>query len=335
MESEVSKSTQSIRSSEINVKDIISELNKKIKLKNVSKSDISLIQNLDLTSDFSSFEREFDPAFTANQFDKGISPPKFTNPRYWFIKGPLKFFINRLVDFYSLIDKKISENRIQAFHTVIYELIRTKKKLARLEKKVFDLSQEINKLRIPNEKPNHQVKFMDFAKPLEVEFSKDDEALLNEFSISNKILLIHPEENTFINLLKVKNYSYNILINKHSHSKEIFQDNTNKIIESEFYLFKDYKAYDSVLFYQNICFENSIALEKLILNQRNFSKPKTKFILRFSNQTGNSLSPFCENTKISINPENLKSYLLENDFTNISFLESNNLNLNTIIYFKK
>jgi hypothetical protein len=55
----------------------------------------------------------------ANAFEKGISPPKFTNPKLWFIRGPIKWVFVSLVNLYSFIDKKLSENRIRAFFSVL------------------------------------------------------------------------------------------------------------------------------------------------------------------------------------------------------------------------
>jgi hypothetical protein len=77
--------------------------------------------------------RKFDPAGTAFLFEKGISPPKFTNPKLWFIKGPVKFIFTRFIEFYSLVDKKLSENRIKAFFSVLHELIRLTKRIQNIE----------------------------------------------------------------------------------------------------------------------------------------------------------------------------------------------------------
>ncbi|GBF51518.1 hypothetical protein LPTSP4_30560 [Leptospira ryugenii] len=87
--------------------------------------------------------RKFDPATTAHLFEKGISAPKFTNPKLWFIKGPLKYLFTSIIDFYSLVDKKLSENRLKAFFSVLHELIRLNKRISNIEKRLDSFRKEV------------------------------------------------------------------------------------------------------------------------------------------------------------------------------------------------
>lgn len=82
--------------------------------------------------------RQFDPLAIAYSFEKGISPPKFTNPRLWMIKGPIKWILIWIVNLYSLIDKKLSENRIKAFFSVLHELGRIRSEIRLLQKEKLE-----------------------------------------------------------------------------------------------------------------------------------------------------------------------------------------------------
>ncbi len=122
-----------IRDPQLNVKEIMRDLESKIPLSPSNEIDWERVSQMQFQPESPEGFRKFDPAGTAHLFEKGIAPPKFTNPKLWFIKGPLKFLFNRFIEFYSLVDKKLSENRIRAFFSVLHELIRIGKRVQRLE----------------------------------------------------------------------------------------------------------------------------------------------------------------------------------------------------------
>ncbi len=122
-----------IRDPQINVQDIIREIESKIPLPPASNPEWERIAKMEFQPESPEGYRKFDPAGTAFLFEKGISTPKFTNPKLWFIRGPIKFIFTRIIEFYSLVDKKLSENRIKAFFSVLHELIRLSKRIQNIE----------------------------------------------------------------------------------------------------------------------------------------------------------------------------------------------------------
>ncbi len=122
-----------IRDPELSVQEIIQEIESKIVLPPPSSLEWERISKMEFQPESPEGFRKFDPAGTAFLFEKGISPPKFTNPKLWFIKGPFKFLLTRIIEFYGLVDKKLSENRIKAFFSVLHELIRLTKRIQKIE----------------------------------------------------------------------------------------------------------------------------------------------------------------------------------------------------------
>lgn len=122
-----------IRDPLINVKEIVDEIESKIPLPPPTNLEWERISKMQFQPESPEGYRKFDPAGTAFLFEKGISAPKFTNPKLWFIKGPIKFLFTRFIEFYSLVDKKLSENRIKAFFSVLHELIRLTKRIHNIE----------------------------------------------------------------------------------------------------------------------------------------------------------------------------------------------------------
>ncbi|BDA80477.1 hypothetical protein LPTSP3_g34070 [Leptospira kobayashii] len=124
-----------IRDPQIDVKEIMRGIESKIPLPPPTKLELERISQMQFQPESPEGYRKFDPAGTAHLFEKGIAPPKFTNPKLWFVKGPIKFLFTRFIEFYGLVDKKLSENRIKAFFSVLHELIRLAKRMQNLEKR--------------------------------------------------------------------------------------------------------------------------------------------------------------------------------------------------------
>ncbi|XDD42598.1 hypothetical protein AB3N58_15110 [Leptospira sp. WS60.C2] len=126
-----------IRDPQLSVQEIVESLESKIPLQPNQPLDWSELTKISYKPESPLGFRKFDPAATAHLFEKGISSPKFSNPKFWFIRGPIKFIINRLISLYAQIDKKLSENRIRAFFSVLHELVRLGKRLEQMERR-FD-----------------------------------------------------------------------------------------------------------------------------------------------------------------------------------------------------
>ncbi len=131
-----------IHDPEINVEEIMEDIESKLKSRDISKEDVERISKLRLSPFSKNSLREFDASLSANLFEKGISPPKFTNPKLWFFKGPLRWMLSKFVDFYALVDKKLSENRVRAFFQLLHEVVILKKRQDLLGQKLDEFYQE-------------------------------------------------------------------------------------------------------------------------------------------------------------------------------------------------
>lgn len=288
-------------------------MEKKVLIKSVTKEEIDRIQNLDLSTDFSELKKEFDPSFIASQFEKGINPPKFTNPKLWFIKGPLRTLISKFVEFYAIIDKKLSENRIKAFYSVLFELIKSKKRISRLEKKLEEIYIELNELK----KTKHQAEtsFYDYLKPYQTDFSKSITNRIEKISKDKKILFIYPKLNEELNYFQIKEFDFSILTNSHP---EIFQKATNKIFQSDLLNFQNYADFDFFYSSYNLCLEETEILFSffhLLFKQTNST---SEFLFSYKNQISSLNSPFEKYSKSKIEDEKLKTFLSGIGFKNIN-----------------
>ena len=171
---EHNKEVFEIQNSDINVPEIMREIEASLKKRSIDKNEIERIAKLKLSADSPAGHREFDPSLTANLFEKGIAPPKFTNPHLWFIRGPLKWAIVKFTEIYSLVDKKLSENRIKAFYSVLHELILLKNKHQRLENKFNELYKHVVELRTSSRSGFFQNEYYDNNRPLVESFSKSN-----------------------------------------------------------------------------------------------------------------------------------------------------------------
>ena len=321
-----------IKNSEVQIKEILADLEKKVSLRNISKEELSRIQNLDLTSDVSSFNRQFDPAYIANQFEEGISIPKFTNPKYSFIKGPLKTLITKLIQFYSLLDKKLSENRIRAFYLVLHELIRSRKKIQRLEKKLFDLSTILNQIQINQANTKNTFEFSNYYKIFQEDLEFDFNQLYNYLNNSKKILLIEPIHAQLPKEILSKGFHLSILTSL-LQKKESLNKLTDSIyIQENITEFKNYSEFDTIIYAGNICLLRPEFIHSLFLNFHKNSNSKTKFLISFSNDSNSEILPFNLNSISKIDQEKFKIYLNEFKFLDIKFLEMNPLEY---VFFSK
>ncbi len=127
----------------IDVEQILTSIEKSLASACIDLEALSKFQNQRFTPLSPEGFRSFDPLGAAHSFEKGINPPKFTSPKLWFIRGPIKWIFVSLVNLYSFVDKKLSENRIKAFFSVLHELIRINRKLKSIEIQMDLISKQI------------------------------------------------------------------------------------------------------------------------------------------------------------------------------------------------
>lgn len=315
---EHSKEIFEIQNSDINVVELMAEIESSLKQRSVDKKEIERITNLKLSADSPAGHREFDPSFTANLFEKGIAPPKFTNPRFWFIHGPLKWAIIKFTEIYSLVDKKLSENRIKAFYSVLHELILLKSRHRKLELKVEELYKQIVEIRTSSRPSFFQNEFYDSNKPLDDNFSKSNLRILSLLKKEQNALVLLPDWDNFLNLLRLNTISFHAVVQNKNQFDYISSKITNQITNIHLIQeFSDYKQYSSVILHCNASLLPAWILETLLQKFKSFSDKNTQFFLRFSNSSLYIHSPFQENYQTRIDLEKIVPHLRELGFVNV------------------
>lgn len=195
----------------IDVEQILTSIEKSLASTSLDLESLSKFQNLSFTPLSPEGFRSFDPLGAAHAFEKGINPPKFTSPKLWFIRGPIKWIFVSLVNLYSFVDKKLSENRIKAFFSVLHELIRINRKLKNLEIKLDQINRQIQKETGRQEfKPDFEdSQYFDLGTSF-----RGLEELLGKLNLNSHHLILLPESGDFQVLLErekisVESYSNN------------------------------------------------------------------------------------------------------------------------------
>lgn len=317
MSSNPEKSIFEIQGSDINVKEIMEEIESRIKLRKIDLEELERISKLKIQPS-SGGARSFDPAFTANLFQKGVSTPSFSNPAYWFVRGPIKWFITKFVFLYSLFDKKISDNRIRAFYNVVHELIELRAKCNRLEKKLEEVTKDYIELRSSLGKNQYDVLTYDHGRIYQEFISKSNKRILDLLNENNKLLLLFAEPDSIIYLLEHRRISFQLFTDNPDTFQFIKKNYTANILYIQDYReFKEYALYDTIVLYGNACKLPGWLLQKLILNLWTFTKPGTRIFFRFSNSAITFHSPFQEVYLTRVSPELLIHFLKDFGFKNI------------------
>jgi len=313
-----------IKDSGINVEEIMQELESSLKKRNVTREEIERISNQSFSPKSPAGFREFDPAFTANLFEKGISAPKFTNPSLWFIKGPFKWMVVKLVEIYSFVDKKLSENRIRAFYNVLHELILLRSKHETLLKRYERFYKEFLELKaIIQEKvqPDFEISVIQYKNPKLIEES--DEIILEEISKNSKnTLVLFPEWGDFLLKLRTKKIQFDSISfskNQFDHIKKQITDNvrfTDDLASLNF------SGFDSIVFQSNINLIPNWKIELLLKRIAEKSDKPTKVYLRFSEKDISSNSPFQPSYPTRVDLSEIRPFLKNLGYKNIQELET-------------
>ncbi len=306
-----------IQDSSINVQEIIEELESTIRKMDVDSEEISRISNLKPKELNERNSRFFDPAYTATLFEKGISPPKFTNPSLWFIKGPLRWIIVKFIEFYSLFDKKVSENRIKAFYSVIYELVDLKKKYESLYEKLEEIQKDILIL-----KQNHTS--FQKSRPSSISLVSTDvnkkfnDKIINKFTKTDFILILYPDDENLLKELEFSNIPF-LALTEDKEQYTYLKLNITKNVEllDSILNYQSYKDFNHIVFASNLCLFSGWLIQKIIYNIWEFSSSKTTVYLKYTNSALTNYSPFQEVYRTKIVPELLIYKLRELGFKNV------------------
>ncbi len=315
---EVNQEVFEIKNSEIDVTSIMADIESNLKRRAIDKTEIERIKQLKISAETPVGHRPFDPSHVANLFEKGISPPRFSNPKYWFVKGPLKWAIHKFTDFYSLVDKKLSENRIKAFYSVVYELILLRTQYERLERKFNDLYKITLNSETENNNYQYSSMFYNHDELLSEKFSNENVRIGNLISKESKTLILLPAADNFLNLLRWNKIDFHLITDK-KQQLEYIQKQLTKNIEyvESIQSFTNFKNYKNILIHSNLCLLNPKTIERIIQNILEQADKNTQVLLQFSNHTLQTISPFRENFQTYIEVDHLETYLRNLGFINI------------------
>jgi len=299
---------------EINVSDIMKDIKSKLKSRNISKEDVERISTLRLSPFSKSNSREFDASHAANLFEKGISAPKFTNPKLWFLRGPLKWFITQFINFYALVDKKLSENRVRAFFQVLQEIVILKKKQDLLGQKLEEFYQEYAENKYFALQGSSKG-FLYSPLSIRVDFESgappESEELIELVKDAQPVLIYYPSSLGFLELCNSIHLKYRVFTP--------FENDVNLIRRTltEFVSTQEKISPNScLLFHANASLFSSSFWEG-ILRQWRMLEQETRFIIRYRETSNSSLSPFHDNLPLQIDIHTLPDYLRSLGFKNI------------------
>ncbi|MBM9577491.1 hypothetical protein JWG45_10035 [Leptospira sp. 201903070] len=324
-----------IRDSRINVREIMEEIESKLKKNPSTKEDIDKLTHWKFSPPSPEGYRDFDPAEIAHLFEKGIAAPKFSNPKLWFVRGPLKWLLIRFAEFYSFLDKKLSENRTRAFYSVLHELILIRSENQNLKRKMESFYSEFLEW-------NQAI-----GKEVRPEFLWANENLYSEDTIeeSETFLLesIEPSENVLVlspgwgkilkQLLKIGAQFESVTWNR-SCEEFIRTSITTKIkLEEPGSIPKNCLQYSKIIISENLSIHPHWLIEKALRSLSRSASSGTEIRFRFSNENSNYPSPFLPLRLTRIQEPLIRDYLKQLGFRNI--IEKKSEDGFTILSFRK
>lgn len=303
---------------QINVEELMEKLESKFQERNVSKEDLERISRIRFSPYSRQNYREFDPSLSANLFEKGISVPKFTNPRLWFLRGPLRWFVQKIIEFYALVDKKLSENRVRAFFQVLHELVLLKKKQDILAMKMEEFYQEYAENKFMAAKGmNPRVAYspLYIRSDFESGVPPESETLLRFLQDAQPVNILYPISLGFLEYCNSIHLDYRV-------ATPYLEDHDliRRSLTSQVFTIDNIPNSGSILFHANACMFPSAFWEGLLRSWRKL-ETETRILIRFQEKTNSNLSPFQDQLPLSIQRGDLAEYLKLLGFKNIFIQE--------------
>ncbi len=311
-----------IKDSSVNIQEIMDEIESSLKARNISKAEIDRISKFSFAPKSPAGFREFDPSYTAHLFEKGISAPKFTNPSLWFVKGPIKWIVVKLVEIYSFVDKKLSENRIRAFYNLIHELIYLRlqnEALTNRYEKFYKDFLELKALVQDKVQPDFEISLV---QSLNSGFRQIDDKILEDLSKNSKnVLILYPDWGEFLLKLRTKKIDFRAVSFSKNQFDHIKKEITDNILFSDLDC-AEFSGFDSIVI---ACNANLIANWKIELLLKNLSErgdKNAKIYLRFNEKEISSNAPFQPAYPTKIDRANLSPYLRNTGYKDVTEWES-------------
>ncbi|PJZ47086.1 LIC_10202 family protein [Leptospira brenneri] len=223
-----------VRDPQLNVSELVQKIESKIPLDPNQAPNWLELTKISYKPESPQGFRKFDPAGTAHLFEKGISSPKFSNPKFWFIKGPIKYLINRLISVYGLIDKKLSENRIRAFFSVLHELVRLGKRIEQIENRFDGFYRDHLLNASSDELPNFGWAINSYF--TDAGSNPTWKVALEDFSKDNEITVLFPEWGDILKQLSIQKIPFQC-ITSHENEFQFIQSKITATVKLEKKLF--------------------------------------------------------------------------------------------------
>lgn len=302
---------------EVNTSDIMKELETNLLKRNITKEEIDRIIRLNLSAESASGYGEFDPAYTAHLFEKGISAPKFTNPAFRFVKGPLKWLLIKIVEFYTIFDKKISQNRIKAFYSVVNELIVIKNNYKKLKEKNDHLLSELLEIKSQIGSNHFEFNYFDSDRPYSQVINIIDREFLKLLKEKNNLLVLFPEWGNFLSLLLADKIKFIAVTDSELMTNFIQKEISGNIRKLNLPLcLEDLRGHSTIILHKNCNLLPAWFIEKFLdlVSQLNHS---CDVLFGFGDYDTSSASAFKSRYFTYIELDNLKENLSERGFKNI------------------
>lgn len=308
-----------IKDSSVNVRELMEEIESKLARRPVSKEELERLSRWKFSPQSPEGYREFDAAETAHLFEKGISPPKFTNPKFKYIRGPIRWLFIKLIELYAFLDKKLSENRTRAFYSVLNELIllrgdheKLKRKFEKFYSEFVELNYSLKKEISPEFVWSNEFLY-------EEETLEESETLiLSRLNPGDSVLAINPEWGKFLKqLLKAQIEFKAVTWNKsqYSYIKEHITSSVSLLSFEE--VLPEPPLPSKIISNGNLCLLPNWVLEKLFKSLASKTFSGTEFIFRYSNYSNRMVSPFQPILLTQISESAFREFLQKLGFKNI------------------
>lgn len=308
-----------IHDTEINAAELVKEIEERLFRRQIDIHEIERIARLDTSPSSPLGSRKFDPLETSHLFDKGIAPPKFTNPVFRYVPAPVRWLISKFIDGYSLFDKKVSENRIRAFYSAVYEIVLLRKKLNEMDRKLSDLIQNYSELKAGIISDHSLPVNFDPVKPYDAELSESARRIISLTESQKKTLIVHPDNDSLSLQIIRKCPDTDVLIRDRK-QEDFFRQNVTSRFRyvGNIHDFEDYSEYQIIILAYNASRYSGWINERVLFKIFQKASSGTVIFFRFSNSAQNFYSPFQENFPTRIQQEILINYLHELGFRTVS-----------------